>query len=1597
MKLFSSKIYVPLIILCFLIISALIVPGIILRNDRIAAFVKWKVEEGVAKIFGRQVKIERVGFHGLFPELFGVKIDEPDGRPVLEAERIRVGFDLFALAFSGGSISSALKRMDLYAPTLWMTIGENGKLAFPKLFGQKSRTSTKQTKLGMVLGIHNGNFLISAPEERWPWGDFSAIEGEVDFRAYPGISGSLKFKSSLDNEVEGRIVINFVNGGERTLEVEAEHGEARLWGERVFGYFDLTDQYQFTAGKADAVLHFSWGERFRFDSARVRLDNTDFKWHKLSAPLKAVNAEFDFDASGLDFQRFKGYYNKSQFDIRGEIRNGSATEPAGMNLKVYAKELEAAEWRGLIPALQKANASGLVDLNLQLQGAISKPQVRGEVLIKDGNLTSYGGDFNLERLRLLAKLDGEEISLDYAEGYVNKALFFMQGTLNGWDDPDLDLNFRAKNFKIEKLLSVLSQDQRMQASLGAGPVDVDVKISRRLSAPSIKGEIQTPFLSWRGFSGEDLHFIGEYDWERDLLEVDSLTLRAFAGEGRIRGTVGSLRKQMVFGLKSDWKQVDLAGIPWQEISDKRIPALAGRADFRFALDGSFPSLQAVCDLSVVEASIDQFKFDALDTKITWDEEQLTARLAMKRADGTVIGDLAWEPSTSDYSGDFLLRNLELNSQLLPGEISPMQGSIQGKISGAVNVRNEHKGPVGKGWLEVHDLAYKEKRLGDLKLRGVLNEQGIKLQNSSLQMEGNQLGITGEVCWQKEPYYDLRLNGTDITADRILSLLCPTDLPVKVEGLAALEVSVQGWKNPEVSGELSLDQLSLYDIGVERVEAGFTWNNHVLNLEDLHLYQGGGEMSVAGKITGENLDLNVSTNGLPLTSLKRNGRNFLILAGKEVAGQLKLEGKIQGKVKAPVFKGEVMVDDLSLAGLGLDRITGQLNWNDNILSMDEMRIDRADQQLKAYGQVDFSRTIDRKNGEEPSLDLGIKMEETRISDLLLVLGVSSKATVDGRVNGYLRVLGPLNQPLVRIISQFNEGRVNGYSNISGELDLQMEGETVIINRLLLDDREGEFFASGTYTPGKYLQTSVRMNNFPLETIVALTDYDKSLTGRIDLQADLDTESQGMTGVFSGGIANASFGKTRIPAFNLTGTLDDDLLSINYEGIEDKLKIWGNIPLSPQWFGSLELPSRWPHQNQEWNVRLVAADLDAVLLNPFFGASPENRSPLGGSYIRSGTINGDLSLKGMWNHLYLQGMLEVSDLDTAFPGLPEEFRNVQGKLDFSKDSLRVTALKGRYGEGHFQTAGGIALNGLRPVEFDLKLSGDKLYYTNPLFSGLINARLQLSGPFTGPLLSGDVTVEKTRISVGSLKSSSSARNLDLGFDLDIKAGHEVYFRQYGLANIPLSGGIHVGGTLKQLVLAGEFTADRGSVTVYGDTFRINTARAEFKPEYLTLPYLELEADLYLSGTEITLSTQGWVGDDLALNLTSNPAMSREEIFALLNWAEGFEESSDQLFVANLVQGNINTVTDTLFGPFIDEFRDLMNIDYFSLEQDRDLGSFRMNLGKSLDDDVYLSYSRSLTDITEEVWTLEWQISPAFSLIGDFSNDFGYEWQLLYRLMF
>ncbi|HBK67445.1 MAG TPA: hypothetical protein DDZ91_02275, partial [Firmicutes bacterium] len=272
----------------------------------------------------------------------------------------------------------------------------------------------------------------------------------------------------------------------------------------------------------------------------------------------------------------------------------------------------------------------------------------------------------------------------------------------------------------------------------------------------------------------------------------------------------------------------------------------------------------------------------------------------------------------------------------------------------------------------------------------------------------------------------------------------------------------------------------------------------------------------------------------------------------------------------------------------------------------------------------------------------------------------------------------------------------------------------------------------------------------------------------------------------------------------------------------------------------------------------------------------------------------------------------------------------------------------------------------------------------------------GSVAQPVLRGQAVLKKAR--VGVPEATGGSLPFDLKMDLNLQAANDVYFRMYGMAYIPFTGRMHVGGSLSKPELTGEFNSSRGWVNFMGDTFRIKHLKAEFRPDYKLYPLLEMEASRYLAGTEVTLATQGWSGDfdSLVINPSSNPPMSREEILKLLNWPEKIDDVGVVTF-SNMFQENINMVGDLFIGRFLDQFRSLVPIDFLTLEQDRQEGTFWMNMGKSLSEDLYLSYSRTLTSLAEQVWTLEWKLLPNISLLGDYSANEGLRWQLQYNLRF
>ena len=1556
---FFKKIPFIVLFIGLLLGLLLFLPDIVSVCSTISEMVTEKIEEELSQIWAAHIQIEGVSLSFPTLDLLELEIYTYDDQPVLKAEKVRVNLSWAALLFQR-PVEESLQWLELIEPVLWLDTTEKGGLRFPDI-SQEEGGSTPLPDI--ILKITDGTLRVRSAGGQWPWGEFTGIYGLVDFRKYPRIMSTMNFTSLLDPETRGKLVLEYCDEEKLAYyEISAVDASAAVWGEKVNSQFALFPGFRLVDGETDFSFRLlsEQGKGTVLDYARVRLEETDIKWDRLSSPIKQVTTEFIARPEKIDIKEFKGRYQEGRLALSGRLRPG---KKPFFDLLIGAEQLAISEWTSLLPGLEEWDLSGEADLRLRIHGEGPAPVLQGEIVLARAGLRAPGNGWRLEDLHLSAQITGDELLISHSKGNLNNTPFQLQGSVFFREEPQLDLAVSFSGLQPEDYLPA-------EWAVSTGEAEGKIYLEGNWHEPAVRGDIFCTAFHRDGLQGKNLRLAGKYSPAAGELVLENLTFDTLGGKAWMTGTIAGLGEETRLNIDAGGGGIDLAGLPLDRLFSGGIPPVGGCGDFQATLYGPLSRLQGEGELTVEDGRVDRVEFSGLKGRFSWNGARLHSALTLAEADGQLILTGWWEPWTGDYQADLIVSHLELPVEQI---VQELPGGIRGKVSAVVKMEKNDSPLNGTGWLEFYDLRRRDGSFlpGHLILRGEIDSTRVQMEDSFLLLNGGRLAIEGEVSWEDELDYTLRARGSGISLDNIVGFLPGEDWPVAPEGPADLEITAKGGAQPTVAGYIAVDGLFLQDHFVEYGEASFCWEEETFYLTTARLWREEEMITVNGTVKEETLDLQVLVEDFSLAALE------IPVYEEDLAGRLHLEGEIKGTFRSPSFAGMLGIDRLNLGGFLLDRVAGEVKWEKMVLSMEAMEITRGEQELKAYGQIDFAET--------PVMDLGLRMEKTEVSDLLLLLGVSPAVQVEGKVTGYFRALGTIDEPLVRVIAQVEEGLLNKEHALTGEIDLQMQNSTVNINRLRLEDSEGEFLASGIYAPGEQFTGKIDIKNFTLAPLAILAGLQDIPAGRVNLQLEAEAIGQGFAGDFSGGLQEVVWGGISFPDVSFSGWMEESIIYLTGEETENnRVFLRGRIPLSPNWFQGALARMVTGNQKEEIDLQFIMEEGEATFFNAFFPRP----------VFTGGTIDGVVTLKGPADALYLEGKLEADGLNAVVPGLPENFRGVNGKIEFSRGQLLLEELGGRYGGGRFQAGGSISMNGLQPGEFNMELSGENLYYTSPMFDGQFGGTITLTGPVASPLVKGEALIKKSRVSLAS--TTGGLPEWDLRLDLNLRTGNDVYFRQYGLASIPLSGSLHVGGTLSHPELDGELVAGRGWISVYGDTFRIQEARAEFRPEYELLPYLELEATFFLTGTEIILSTQGWTGDDLLLNLSSNPSQSQEEIFSLLNWSERLQDT-ENLSLANLLEGNIVVVTDTILGPLFDQFRDLFQVDFLSLEQDRDFGGLRMNIGKALTRDIYLSYSRNLTALAEEVWTLEGRLALNLSLLGEYSTQQGWEWQLFYNIYF
>ncbi len=523
------------------------------------------------------------------------------------------------------------------------------------------------------------------------------------------------------------------------------------------------------------------------------------------------------------------------------------------------------------------------------------------------------------------------------------------------------------------------------------------------------------------------------------------------------------------------------------------------------------------------------------------------------------------------------------------------------------------------------------------------------------------------------------------------------------------------------------------------------------------------------------------------------------------------------------------------------------------------------------------------------------------------------------------------------------------------------------------------------------------------------------------------------------------------FDLTGKVNGDL-SITGTTILDT-KVIGNLSLTDgsvnrQALDFIAIKFNYDKLNINFNANMKTAGKDSVVASGNFGIFGIFDVKLdvkdeGLNFINifnqpvrwvdgKGSIN--IRANGTFRDPKIAGKMVIDNAKVKVAGLPGDFTQVQGTVDFTRDRL-ISNITSNFSEGK------LALTGILPISNGNLLAVDSPEYQQALAinadnlklnirdisSDNFNTRVIVRGSLLAPVLTGEVALGDGRFVIGDDAATNNGQiandntnSVDVVFDRLAVKLQNMQVTRFPLFNFLSEGTLIVNGTLSNPQPEGRINISRGQFNAISTRFRLDRAYenfAEFKPSQGLNPSLNVRVtgavaeitrvpissnrpnDLFRPnevpvsnlGAQRTLRVQASVtGTALVpdIRLSSSPPRSQAEIIALIGGGilqqQGGSDPSSAL--ASFAGSTVLTFLQDSIG-------DALNLAEFNLSPvtTKTQGSGTGTLGLSAEAaiDVSNSFSialqRIINDSTQPTnFSVRYRVDPNILLRGNYGTN-------------
>ena len=372
---------------------------------------------------------------------------------------------------------------------------------------------------------------------------------------------------------------------------------------------------------------------------------------------------------------------------------------------------------------------------------------------------------------------------------------------------------------------------------------------------------------------------------------------------------------------------------------------------------------------------------------------------------------------------------------------------------------------------------------------------------------------------------------------------------------------------------------------------------------------------------------------------------------------------------------------------------------------------------------------------------------------------------------------------------------------------------------------------------------------------------------------------------------------------------------------------------------------------------------------------------------------------------RGVAIFSGRTLTLPNFSHSLDNFQGTVTFVNKNFLLQSLNGEMGGGRVEGNGRLIVDGggLRSVTFNLQGKNLRLYpmdRTSCIVSPSLTLRyeqkkLLLTGTLAFQAVEWQREIDERIVFNTRSELSTAESKIQEMLNLDITLNSDNILMNNSLGRIKGQFKLRLTGNANFPILNGTCEGSQGELFFSDRTFNVLKAKLVFNNNLVIDPLVQIESEAFIQNYRIRFDIRG-TASRAKPELVSSPPLPPQDILALISLGEAFKRSGSTEVSSQ--QGSTAMVTTKLTEEIKNRANKLLGINLLRIDPilsgQSSVDTSRLTIGKTISKNLIIVYSTNLSTSRQEIYYLQYQLSPAISLIAMRNEEGRYSLDLRLR---